>query len=177
MEKWPLKCQRSTQGVDGVFWVYFRYYSPLVCCSCFCLGAPAPPVCCCPLCLSCFSSYQDASCPERGRNPHHKVPSVAKDSWSQRILVSITPRGGSQAPGHGQTPSEPWGELGPIASPAAQPQWVWPGALEPALPHCCGGLDKRLWSGGWRETPSGLPVSWLLYCRNVKTSYSRISIL
>lgn len=35
MEKWLLKCQRSTQGVDGIFWVYFRYHSPPVCCSCW----------------------------------------------------------------------------------------------------------------------------------------------
>lgn len=36
MEKCLLKYQRSTQGVDGIFWVYFRYYSPPVCCSCWC---------------------------------------------------------------------------------------------------------------------------------------------
>lgn len=96
------------------------------------------PQCAGALSVSCFSSYQDASCPEREGNPHHKVPTVAKDSWIQRIVVSITPGGGSQAPGHGQTPPEPWGELGPIASPAAQPLWVWPGALELPYPTAGG---------------------------------------
>ncbi|NXA58110.1 HHLA1 protein, partial [Mohoua ochrocephala] len=106
----------------GIFWVYFRYYCPPVCCTCCCRGGTNTPRVLVPsLCLSCFSSYQDPSCPERGGNPHHEVPTVAKDSWSQRIVVSVTPCGCSQAPGHGQTPSEPWGELSPIARPAAQP--------------------------------------------------------
>ncbi|NXH42248.1 HHLA1 protein, partial [Dicaeum eximium] len=35
------------------------------------------------LCLSCFCSYQDPSRPERGRNPHHEVPTqgIPWDSW------------------------------------------------------------------------------------------------
>lgn len=175
MEKWPLKCQRSTQGVDGIFWVYFRYYCPPACCTRCCRGGTSTPSVLVPsLCLSFFSSYQDPSRPERGGNPHHEVPTVAKDSWSQRTVVSITPRGWSQAPGHGQTPSEPRGELSPVAGPAAQPQWVQPGALQPALARCCGAWPRvsAVEVGGpFRETHSGLPVGWLIYCRNVKISY------
>ena len=74
------------------------------------------------LCLFCFSSYQGPSCPERGGNPHHEVPTMAKDGWSKRIGVSITTCGCFQTTRHGRTPSYCWGELGPIASPAAQPQ-------------------------------------------------------
>lgn len=72
--------------------------------------------------LSCFSSYPDPSCPERGRNPHHEVPTVAKDGWSERIGVSITACGCFQTTGHGRTPADCWGGLSPVASPAARPQ-------------------------------------------------------
>lgn len=31
----------GTQGVDGTFWMHFRYYCPPECCTCCCHGAPA----------------------------------------------------------------------------------------------------------------------------------------
>lgn len=50
--KWRGGCspeKGNTQGVDGIFCVYFWYYCPPACHARCCRGAPASPVCCwCP---------------------------------------------------------------------------------------------------------------------------------
>lgn len=142
MEKCPLKYQRSTQGVDVIFWVYFRYYSPPVCCSCWC-----------PFSVSLASPATRTPLAQKGAGiptiPTTKFPlwprtAGAKGSWFPPPHVDAPRPQGMARP-----PLSPGGGLAP--SPALQPspseygQEPWNLPCPTAL-----GFGQGSLSAGWR---------------------------
>ncbi|NWT51146.1 HHLA1 protein, partial [Erythrocercus mccallii] len=104
----------------GIFWMYFRYYSPPVCCSCCCHGAPAPPVCWCPLSVSLPSPATRMPLTQKGR----EIPTTKFPLWPKTVGAkgSWFPSPQMEAPqpqGTARPPLSPGGSSAPL--PALQP--------------------------------------------------------
>ncbi|NWT97043.1 HHLA1 protein, partial [Urocynchramus pylzowi] len=134
----------------GIFWVYFRYYSPPVCCSCCCLGAPAPPVFWCPFSVSLASPATRIPLAQKGGGiPTTKFPlwpktAGAKGSWFPSPHVDAPRPQGMARP-----PLSPGGSLAP--SPALQPSPSEYGQEPWNLPYPTAvGFGQVSLSGGWR---------------------------
>ncbi|NWZ45907.1 HHLA1 protein, partial [Haliaeetus albicilla] len=111
----------NTQGVDGIFWVYFQYYCPPVCHAGCCRGAPASPVCCwCPPPVSPASPATRIPLAQKGE----EIPTMRFLPWPKTVGAK-----GSGFPSPPVDASRPRGTAGPpptagggsAPSPALQP--------------------------------------------------------
>lgn len=111
----------NTQGVDGNFWVYFRYYCPSECHTRCCRGAPAPTMCCwCPPSVSPASPATRIPLAQKGE----EIPSITFPPWPKTVEAK-----GSGFPSAHVDVSGPQGTAGPpptaagssAPSPALQP--------------------------------------------------------
>ncbi|NWU28071.1 HHLA1 protein, partial [Dyaphorophyia castanea] len=122
---WTFKCEHilsdlnlSTQGVDGIFWVYFRYYCPPVCCTCCCHGGTSTRgVCWCPLSVSLASPATRIPLAQKGE----EMPTTKFPLWPKTVGA----KGLWFPPPQVEAP-RPQGTAGPSLSPGGS------SALSPA---------------------------------------------
>ncbi|KAF1579707.1 UNVERIFIED_CONTAM: hypothetical protein FQV15_0014086, partial [Eudyptes pachyrhynchus] len=115
----------NTQGVGGIFWVYFRYYCPAECCARCCRGAPAPTVCCwCPPSVSPASPATGIPLAQKGE----EIPTITFPPWPKTVEAK-----GSGFPSAHVDASRPQGTAGP--PPTAAGSSAPSAALQPS-PRC-----------------------------------------
>lgn len=130
MEKWPFKYRRSTQGVDGIFWVYFRYFSPPVCIALSAAVGHQHPQCAGALSVSLASPATRIPLAQKGGEiPTTKLPlwpktAGAKGWWfPSPHMDAPRPQGTAEAPLSPEGSSAP--SLAPQPSPSEYSQELW----------------------------------------------------
>uniref|UniRef100_A0A8C0EQ33 HERV-H LTR-associating 1 n=1 Tax=Bubo bubo TaxID=30461 RepID=A0A8C0EQ33_BUBBB len=112
----------STQGIDGIFWVYFRYYCPLICYPRCCHGASASTEhCWCPPSVSPASPATRIPLALKGE----ETPTVRFPPWPKTVGVK-----GSGFPSLHVDASRPRGTAGPPLT-VGESSAPWP-ALQPS---------------------------------------------
>lgn len=150
----------STQGVDGIFWGYFRYYCPPVCYTRCCRGSPASTGhCWCPPSASASPASPATRIPLALKG--EEIPTTRFPPWPRTVGLK-----GSGFPSPHGDASRPRGTAGPPLSAGGSS--APPPALQPT-PSEYGTEDWRLlypasqklkpyvWGWGW-EALQGDPL-------------------